>query len=124
LRADIPKIMDYRAQLPGTGDPIIQGIDNQIHFDDVEPAIRKIEQMTDDDIRALVRGIYDPGTEADRAVQTLLMRRDNLRGVFEKRFPRMGPVQPGALHWPRSRWWAGLWPRWQWQPAMALHPAG
>ena len=109
--------MKYRAKVPGIGDPIIQGIDNQIGFEDLAPTIEKIKNMDEGEIRGLLKGITDPGEETERAVQTLMYRKEHLGDAFEH-FKSVGAV-PTAAGRQRARWWAGLWPRWQWQPAWA-----
>jgi len=117
LEREITRAMDYRAQLPGTGDSIIKGIDNQITYEDLAPSIDKIKNMNESDIRGLLSGVTAPGEETERAVRTLMVRKDNLGSVLERHFPRLSRPSARGLPWLRPTWWAGLWPRWQWQPA-------
>jgi len=92
--ADIEKKIIYcmhvRSKYAGAGDAIIDGIDRQISWEDMEKVVRQIEAMDDKRIRSLLEGVMDEGNEMEWAVQCLMLRKKNLREVLKKNFP---PIQ-------------------------------
>jgi hypothetical protein len=75
----------YRAYLTQmeTKWPIIEAIDKQITFQDIDEIIGEIERLTKDDLSECLRGLYDEGSEEfNQAMETLMTRKGALRNLF------------------------------------------
>lgn len=71
--------------------PIIEAIDLQITFQDLDEMIGQVERLTKEDFQECLRGLYDEGSrEYEQALETLMTRQGALRNLFSGQPSGMG----------------------------------